>query len=217
MFNDNLTNSQIAALIIAIVFSVLTVATVFLTIKYAKKFDSFVKATCVALSAPFVAFASWLYVIFSFLDGFRGNELVNLLISIIIALILCGVIIIISKALYNKHQAEFLEEDFKKDRDENGFESEEEIENDSTFLLLENNQNENNNQDSLENSEMKEEKYEEIQEENIDLTKNEIEENDEEENTEESEENLVEDIEDNDTDLNNPRRFNRKYYSFKNR
>ena len=41
---DYMTNSQIAALIIGLVFSVIAVGTTFLSIKYAKRFDSFLKA-----------------------------------------------------------------------------------------------------------------------------------------------------------------------------
>lgn len=114
---DYMTNSQIAALIIGLVFSVIAVGTTFLSIKYAKRFDSFLKAILVTLVAPFVAFAAWLFLIFSFLDGFRNDELLNILISIVIALVICGVIIIIAKALYQKHQAELLETEFEKDRE----------------------------------------------------------------------------------------------------
>ena len=114
---DYMTSSQIAALIIGLVFSVIAVGTTFLSIKYAKKIDSFLKAILVTLVAPFVAFTAWLFLIFSFLDGFRKDELLNLLISIVIALVICGVIIIIAKALYQKHQAELLETEFEKDRE----------------------------------------------------------------------------------------------------
>ena len=114
---DYMTNSQIAALIIGLVFSVIAVGTTFLSIKYAKRFDSFLKAILVTLVAPFIAFAAWLFLIFSFLDGFRNDELLNILISIVIALVICGVIIIIAKALYQKHQAELLETEFEKDRE----------------------------------------------------------------------------------------------------
>ena len=81
---EYMTNSQIAALIVGIVFSVISVATTLLAVKYAKKINSFAKIVSMALVAPFIAFAGWLFLIFSFLDGFRKDELLNLIISIII-------------------------------------------------------------------------------------------------------------------------------------
>lgn len=114
---DYMTISQIAAFVIGLVFSVISVGTSFLSIKFAKKIESFLKAIVITLIAPFIAFTAWLFLIFSFLDGFRNDELLNILISIVIALVICGVIIIIAKALYQKHQAELLEAEFEKDRE----------------------------------------------------------------------------------------------------
>lgn len=99
-----MTVSQTAALIIAIVLSVISVATTFLAFKYAKKINSFIKAVCMALILPFLAMASWLFLIFSFLDGFRKDEILNVIVSILVALFLCGVIIVVAKALYSKNK-----------------------------------------------------------------------------------------------------------------
>ena len=101
---DYMTDSQIAALIVGIVFSILCIATTLLAIKYAAKLNSFAKLISMALIAPFIAITGWLFLIFSFLDGFRNDELLNLLISIILSLIIVGMIIIVSKALYAKHK-----------------------------------------------------------------------------------------------------------------
>lgn len=108
---EYMTSSQIAALILGIVFSIIAVATTFLAFKYAKKFNSFVKAISMALVAPFLAMIAWLFLIFSFLDGFRKDEVLNIIISILIALFICCMIILIAKALYNKNKDKFIEED----------------------------------------------------------------------------------------------------------
>lgn len=105
---DYMSNSQIAALILGIVFSIIAIATTCLAFKYASKFNSFAKAISMALVAPFIAFVSWLFLIFSYLDGFREDEVLNLIISILLAVIICGMIIIVARALYNKHEDEFV-------------------------------------------------------------------------------------------------------------
>ena len=150
---DYMTNSQIAALIIGLVFSVIAVGTTFLSIKYAKRFDSFLKAIAITLVAPFIAFAAWLFLIFSFLDGFRNDELLNILISIVIALVICGVIIIIAKALYQKHQAELLEAEFEKDREPV---SESEDEQKETLLIEDRKENEEESENEENNIEIQE-------------------------------------------------------------
>ena len=98
-----MSTSQIAALIVAIIFSVCSVATSILAFKYAKKFNTFLKSVAITMVAPFLAVASWLFLILSFLDAFRNDEALNIVISILIALFLCGVVIVVSKALYAKN------------------------------------------------------------------------------------------------------------------
>lgn len=165
---DYMTNSQIAALIIGLVFSVIAVGTTFLSIKYAKRFDSFLKAIAITLVAPFIAFTAWLFLIFSFLDGFRNDELLNILISIVIALVICGVIIIIAKALYQKHQAELLEAEFEKDREPV---SESEDEQKETLLIEDRKENEEESENEENNIEVQEDTA--IENEDVDMVENE--------------------------------------------
>ena len=108
---EYMTSSQIAALVLGIVFSIFAVATTFLAFKYAKKINSFVKAISLALVAPFLAMIAWLFLILSFLDGFRNDEVLNIIISILIALFICCMIILIAKALYNKNKDKFVEDE----------------------------------------------------------------------------------------------------------
>lgn len=183
---EYMTNSQIAALIVGIVFSVISIATTLLAIKYAKKINSFAKVVSLALVAPFIAFAGWLFLIFSFLDGFRKDELLNLIISIILALILVGMIIIVAKALYTKHKDEYEDETDAEveENEDNIIEAQEE--NEQTPLLVENTQ-----QEELENK-AEEEKEEELEgeetsEENVSAASLENEEEKEEEQTGEEE------------------------------
>ena len=109
--------SQTAALIIGIVLSVLAVGTTFLAFKYANKLNSFLKAVSMSLIAPFLAMVAWLFLILSFLDGFRKDELLNIVVSILIALFVCTVIVLVAKALYNRNRDNFAAEE-QKDREE---------------------------------------------------------------------------------------------------
>ena len=109
--------SQTAALIIGIVLSVLAVGTTFLAFKYANKLNSFLKAVAMSLIAPFLAMVAWLFLILSFLDGFRKDELLNIVVSILIALFVCTVIVLVAKALYNRNRDNFAAEE-QKDREE---------------------------------------------------------------------------------------------------
>ena len=102
-----MTTSQLVALILGICFSILSVATTFLAFKYAKSLNSFVKACAMTLVVPFFAFVSWIFLILSFLDGFRNNEILNVVISVLIGLFVVGVIIIVAKALYNRNRDKF--------------------------------------------------------------------------------------------------------------
>ena len=191
---DYMTNSQIAALIIGLVFSVIAVGTTFLSIKYAKRFDSFLKAIAITLVAPFIAFAAWLFLIFSFLDGFRNDELLNILISIVIALVICGVIIIIAKALYQKHQAELLETEFEKDREPvPEFEDEQK----ETLLIEDRKENEEESENEENNVEVQEDTT--IENEDADIVENEDvdqQESEEQEETDTENEEPIEPVED---------------------
>ncbi len=187
---DYMTNSQIAALIIGLVFSVIAVGTTFLSIKYAKRFDSFLKAIAITLVAPFIAFAAWLFLIFSFLDGFRNDELLNILISIVIALVICGVIIIIAKALYQKHQAELLEAEFEKDREPvPEFEDEQK----ETLLIEDRKENEEESENEENNIEIQEDTA--IENEDVDQQESEEQEETDTENEESAEDETKETIE----------------------
>ena len=189
---DYMTNSQIAALIIGLVFSVIAVGTTFLSIKYAKRFDSFLKAIAITLVAPFIAFAAWLFLIFSFLDGFRNDELLNILISIVIALVICGVIIIIAKALYQKHQAELLEAEFEKDREPvPEFEDEQK----ETLLIEDRKENEENNIEVQEDTTIENEDADIIENEDVDQQESEEQEETDTENEESAEDETKETIE----------------------
>ncbi len=99
--------SQIAALSLGIIFAVISIATTLLAIKYAKQLNSFAKAAALSLLAPFIACTSWMYLILSFIDGLRKNEILALVIALILSIFIFGMIVIVAKALYSKHGADF--------------------------------------------------------------------------------------------------------------
>lgn len=128
---EYMSQSQIAALIIGIVFSVISVATTILTIKNAEKLNTFAKAISASIIAPFIAFVGWLFLIFSFIDGFRNDETLTLIVAILLSIVIAGMVIIVSKALYNKHQSDY--EDEKEDEEsENESEQEDNTQNAGT-------------------------------------------------------------------------------------
>lgn len=186
---DYMTISQIAAFVIGLVFSVISVGTSFLSIKFAKKIESFLKAIVITLIAPFIAFTAWLFLIFSFLDGFRNDELLNILISIVIALVICGVIIIIAKALYQKHQAELLEAEFEKDREP----APEIKEPQETLLIEDRKENEEESENEENNIEIQEDTA--IENEDVDQQESEEQEETDTENEESAEDETEEPIE----------------------
>ena len=100
---DYMSYSQIAALFLGIAFTVISIATTFLAVKYAKKLKSFIKTIFFTLTAPFIACIGWLFLIFSFIQGLRNDDLLNLIVSIILSLFICAMVITVAKALYNKH------------------------------------------------------------------------------------------------------------------
>ncbi len=107
-----MTTSQTASLIVAVILTVIAFATTLLTIKYAKNV-SFGKAILLCLCAPFLAMIAWLFLIFSFLDGFRNNELLNILISILIAVFICAMLILVARTLYRKNKDKMENEDYE--------------------------------------------------------------------------------------------------------
>mgnify|MGYP005783801677 CR=1 FL=1 len=129
---EYMTQSQIAALIIGIVFSVISVATTILTIKNAEKLNTFAKAISASIIAPFIAFVGWLFLIFSFIDGFRNDETLTLIIAILLSIVIAGMVIIVSKALYNKHQADYEDEKEGEEVSENESEQEDNTQNAGT-------------------------------------------------------------------------------------
>ena len=109
--------SQTASLVLGVIFSIVSVATTILGFKYANKLNSFGKSIAMTLCAPFLAMVSWFFLILSFLDGFRKDEVLNIIISILISLFLVGVIIVVAKALYNKNKP-VLEEEYTENTDD---------------------------------------------------------------------------------------------------
>lgn len=95
--------SQLAAFYLGIALTVISLATTLLALKYAKKLNSFAKAISLCLIVPFLACTSWLYLVFSYLDGLRKSEILTLFVAILLSLFICAMVVIVSKALYSKH------------------------------------------------------------------------------------------------------------------
>ena len=170
----NMSDSQIAAFILGIIFTVLSIVSAFIIHKYSKT-SKLGKSIGVSLTAPFIAFTSWLFLIFSYLDGFRNDELVNLLVSIVIAAIICGMLVIVARALYNKHQEMFDAED-KEDLEENAEDATEPTEENqdekdidankaiTAPLLIESSQKAENENDAAEDAQVEENELKEAEE-----------------------------------------------------
>ena len=158
--------SQIAALSLGIIFAVISIATTLLAIKYAKRLNSFAKASALSLLAPFISCISWMYLILSFIEGLRKNEILALVIAIILTIFIFGMIVIVAKALYSKHGADFDATDELKDElAEENVEEQNVVETENVTaipLLLE-----NNDENVVE---LEEEAVEEISEEEINDT-----------------------------------------------
>ena len=170
----NMSDSQIAAFILGIIFTVLSIVSAFIIHKYSKT-SKLGKSIGFSLTAPFIAFTSWLFLIFSYLDGFRNDELVNLLVSIVIAAIICGMLVIVARALYNKHQEMFDAED-KEELEENAEDATEPTEENqdekdidankaiTAPLLIESSQKAKNENDAVEDAQVEENELEEAEE-----------------------------------------------------
>ncbi len=182
-----MTSSQIAALILGVIFSVFAVASTFLAFKYAHRLNSFLKAISMSLVAPFLAMVSWLFLILSFLDGFRNDEVLNLIISLLISLFICCMIVFVAKALYNKNKDRFEQEETE---DLNTIDVDQLEENEGETYLLKDSEKDNIEEtletETVDNTEVEPEKSEDEKvEENLEYTE---EENNTEEETVEKEE-----------------------------
>ena len=100
---ENMSDTQLAAFILGIVFSVLAIGAVIFAYVNADRIKSQVGAIILTMIMPFLAFASWLYCIFSFLEAFQGKEVINLIVSIVLAGIISFMLLIVSKALLARH------------------------------------------------------------------------------------------------------------------
>ena len=100
---DLFKTSQFVALIIGAAFTIISIATTLLAFKYAKKLKSFTKAIILIIIAPFIASAAWLYLLFSYLDGLRKNEILAFVIAVLMSIFIFGMVVVVAKALYSKH------------------------------------------------------------------------------------------------------------------
>lgn len=95
--------SQLASLIIAICFSVLSLTMSLFAFKYAGRFEKKTTIVVFTLLFPFVAMTGWFFTIFSFVEWFRQTELANLLISIVLAGLITFMVVIVAKALFARY------------------------------------------------------------------------------------------------------------------
>ncbi len=139
-FKD-LTNTQIVVFILGVVFSVLAVASVFWAFKYSAKIKSKVKIILYTMVLPFIAITSWLILIFSFVDGFKQDDVLNIFVSLALSIVICFMILTVAYVLYQKHKAKFDEETTT---DEVIEEKVTVVENENATPTEENNEEENN-------------------------------------------------------------------------
>ena len=105
----NLTVTQLVAFILGIVFSIISIACCFFAYKWSKKFKSRVLACTITMIAPFIAIASWFFLIFSFVKGLKNDEVLNLFVSLALSIVACFMILIVSSLLYRKNKARLAE------------------------------------------------------------------------------------------------------------
>ncbi len=101
----NLTSLQLTAFVLGIVASVLAVASIFFAFKNADKIKSPALAVVLTIIFPLIAISGWLMLIFSFVPAFASNDLLNILVSIAIAVVVCAAITLVSCLLHKKHKA----------------------------------------------------------------------------------------------------------------
>lgn len=160
---DYMKLTQIIALFLGIGFTLISIATTIIALKCAKKIGSMAKAMALCLIAPFIACCAWLYLILSYVGSLRKNQILALVIAILLSLFIMGMVVIVAKALYNKHGAILEEYDAMRDEiektDEELKETEKEVEKQELALakveeerkvyvaplLLQNSQEENEN------------------------------------------------------------------------
>lgn len=104
-----MTTSQIVAFFGGILFSVLSIATSLLAVKYAK-FNSFAKTLVLSLCAPLIAVACWMFLCLSFTPAFLSQDLANLFTSLALTVAVGAMLILVARALNKKHPAEEIEE-----------------------------------------------------------------------------------------------------------
>ena len=100
---ENMSDTQLASFILGIIFSVLAIGAVIFAYVNAERMKSQVGAIILTMIMPFLAFTSWLYCIFSFIEAFRDQEVINLVVSIVLAGIISFMLLIVSKALLARH------------------------------------------------------------------------------------------------------------------
>lgn len=100
---ENMSDTQLASFILGIVFSVLAIGAVIFAYVNAERMKSQTGAIILTMIMPFLAFTSWLYCIFSFIEAFRDQEVINLVVSIVLAGIISFMLLIVSKALLARH------------------------------------------------------------------------------------------------------------------
>lgn len=100
---ENMSDTQLASFILGIVFSVLAIGAVIFAYVNADRMKSQTGAIILTMVMPFLAFTSWLYCIFSFIEAFRDQEVINLVVSIVLAGIISFMLLIVSKALLARH------------------------------------------------------------------------------------------------------------------
>ncbi len=98
-----LTMTQKVALLLGIIFSVLAVASTFFAFKNADRIKSKVLGLILSLIMPFLAMTSWMILIFSFLDGFKNDDVMIIFVSLALCIVICLMILVIANALYHKH------------------------------------------------------------------------------------------------------------------
>ena len=100
---DLMTNSQLAAFILGVAFSILAVAAIMFAFSYASKIHSMTKAIILTTVLPCLAIISWMYLILSYVDGLKNDEILNLVISIVLGLVITFMFILVARALLARH------------------------------------------------------------------------------------------------------------------
>ena len=135
---DYMKLTQIIALFLGIGFTVISIVTTIIAFKCAKKIGSMAKALALCLITPFLACCAWLYLVLSYVGSLRKSEILALVVAILLSLFIMGMVVIVSKALYNRHGATLEEYDAMRDEIEKTDEELEETEKAIELLLNKN-------------------------------------------------------------------------------